>query len=287
MPMPMPAATLPPFTVPPYTTYPVYAGYPPVLADPLVAGNGVSAASSERSPSSHTAPFQLPSSASLYAPPSWPALPPLFVPYTVMPLEQNISEHVESRSRMQSEDNCEDNMPPSVDTESNEEKEREGEEEEEKAEVVKQESVKREHVQIGKRKRGRPKGSKNKTRRKSKKLKVETKSRRKDTSSKSRRKKIQSVFGDEIGDDEINHKEYVSNEEEGEEAKRKIKNPSTRRKHTAIACVCCWRAKTRCSVKRPCERCVRLGQEHKCVDRPAVSRKRQNIKKQASSPHRN
>mmetsp|Transcript_31076 Transcript_31076/g.50411 ORF Transcript_31076/g.50411 Transcript_31076/m.50411 type:complete len:252 (-) Transcript_31076:152-907(-) len=55
--------------------------------------------------------------------------------------------------------------------------------------------------------------------------------------------------------------------------KRAVKNSQTGRKKTSIACVHCWRAKTRCAVERPCPRCVRL---HKtCVDRPLnISKKK-------------
>eukprot|EP01084_Bolivina_argentea_P262764 444501_1 len=63
------------------------------------------------------------------------------------------------------------------------------------------------------------------------------------------------------------------------EADRRIKSPKTRRKHTAIACIRCWKHKTRCSTKRPCDRCIRVGCQDECVDRPMISRKRQNRNK--------
>eukprot|EP01084_Bolivina_argentea_P197906 339048_1 len=63
-----------------------------------------------------------------------------------------------------------------------------------------------------------------------------------------------------------------------EQERRRIKNPKTRRKHTAIACIRCWKAKTRCSVKRPCDRCIRIGYDD-CVDRPSSTRRRQNVSK--------
>mmetsp|Transcript_68697 Transcript_68697/g.109119 ORF Transcript_68697/g.109119 Transcript_68697/m.109119 type:complete len:295 (+) Transcript_68697:55-939(+) len=67
-----------------------------------------------------------------------------------------------------------------------------------------------------------------------------------------------------------------ANVEENEPTERRIiKNPILiSRKYTAIACVECWRAKTRCQLRRPCDRCVRLGRAEKCVDRPPVSRRR-------------
>eukprot|EP01083_Nonionella_stella_P262017 891440_1 len=61
-----------------------------------------------------------------------------------------------------------------------------------------------------------------------------------------------------------------------EELYRSVKNQSkTPRKKTSIACISCWKAKTACSIKRPCERCERLQKGDSCVDRPASTRKRQ------------
>mmetsp|Transcript_38796 Transcript_38796/g.61912 ORF Transcript_38796/g.61912 Transcript_38796/m.61912 type:complete len:298 (+) Transcript_38796:80-973(+) len=40
-----------------------------------------------------------------------------------------------------------------------------------------------------------------------------------------------------------------------------------------IPCTRCWCAKTRCSARRrPCDRCIRFGQEQECQDRPPTSR---------------
>jgi len=58
------------------------------------------------------------------------------------------------------------------------------------------------------------------------------------------------------------------------ERKREVKNKTSGRKKTSIACIHCWKSKTRCSIKRPCERCLRLKKE--CYDRPECTRKRQN-----------
>eukprot|EP01083_Nonionella_stella_P077711 212326_1 len=60
--------------------------------------------------------------------------------------------------------------------------------------------------------------------------------------------------------------------------RRMIKNPQAHRRHTHIPCIRCWKAKTRCSVQRPCPRCVRMGYDD-CQDRPASIRfrRRQNI----------
>merc|ERR1712154_582614 len=55
---------------------------------------------------------------------------------------------------------------------------------------------------------------------------------------------------------------------------RAVKNKKTGRKKTSIACYHCWKAKTRCAIKRPCDRCKRLGKH--CFDRPANTRKRQH-----------
>lgn len=58
------------------------------------------------------------------------------------------------------------------------------------------------------------------------------------------------------------------------ERKREVKNKSSGRKKTSIACIHCWKSKTRCGIKRPCDRCKRLGKQ--CYDRPEYTRKRQN-----------
>ena len=42
-----------------------------------------------------------------------------------------------------------------------------------------------------------------------------------------------------------NHHNCEEEDDEEPEERRRIKNPKTRRKHTAIACVRCWQAKTR------------------------------------------
>eukprot|EP01083_Nonionella_stella_P043643 117757_1 len=62
------------------------------------------------------------------------------------------------------------------------------------------------------------------------------------------------------------------------EKRRQVRNPKTGRKKTSIACQHCWKSKTRCGIKRPCDRCVRLGHKD-CHDRPEATRKRQHIKR--------
>jgi len=46
-----------------------------------------------------------------------------------------------------------------------------------------------------------------------------------------------------------------------------VSKPQTwKRQHSKMACTECKRSKTKCNNERPCDRCVRMGNEDKCVD---------------------
>lgn len=47
-----------------------------------------------------------------------------------------------------------------------------------------------------------------------------------------------------------------------------------RRKNAPRACVICAARKVSCGLRRPCERCVKAGKEHLCVDIETKRRKR-------------
>eukprot|EP00483_Globobulimina_turgida_P003421 UN03427 len=57
---------------------------------------------------------------------------------------------------------------------------------------------------------------------------------------------------------------------------RRIRKSTALRKQSkrGIPCIRCWKAMCRCNVKRPCDRCVRIGYDYDCQDIPRCARRR-------------